>query len=170
MKKIIYVLCIAVLLAMAGTVSADEMAKAVLMDTNGKKVGTVILKETPHGVLISAHINGLEQGTHAFHIHSVGKCEPPFKSAAGHFNPDGKEHGIMNPKGYHAGDMPNVHVGKDGTLEVEVLNTQITLGGGMNGLFDEDGSAVVIHQGPDDYRSDPAGNAGPRIACGVIEK
>jgi Cu-Zn family superoxide dismutase len=145
-------------------------AKAGLYNPQGEKVGETILVGTPHGVLITTELWNLPSGAHAFHIHTVGKCEPPFKSAAGHFNPFGKKHGIMNPEGKHAGDLPNVHIGADGNLKLEVLANEVTLGKGVNSLFDADGSAIVIHAGPDDYKSDPAGNAGPRIACGVIVK
>ena len=103
-------------------------------------------------------------------LHAVGKCEPPFKSAGGHFNPTGKKHGIEAAAGLHAGDMPNVHVGADGALVIEVLNQRISLVPAETNLFDDDGAAIVIHAGPDDYKTNPAGAAGPRIACGVIEK
>jgi superoxide dismutase, Cu-Zn family len=109
----------------------------------------------------------LPAGDHAFHIHAVGKCvAPDFKSAGGHYNPEEDQHGIMNEAGPHAGDMPNIHVPESGQLHIEVLNQMVSL----DGLFDEDGSAIVIHEGPDDYTSDPAGDAGSRISCGVIEK
>jgi len=115
-------------------------------------------------------VKGLPAGEHAFHIHAVGKCEPPFDSAGGHFNPAQHKHGIMAGEG-HAGDMPNLFVPASGELTVEILNTNVTLAKGKpNSLFDADGSAVVIHAGPDDYKSDPAGNAGGRIACGVVSE
>ena len=145
-------------------------ARAELFDPSGKSVGTVSLEETPHGVLLNAGLRGMPPGVHAFHLHSVGRCEPPFKSAGGHFNPFGRQHGLLNPQGLHAGDLPNIHVGEGGALSFEVLAGLVTLGAGESSLFDADGSAIVIHEGPDDYRSDPAGAAGKRIACGVILK
>ena len=134
-------------------------------------MGTVRLAQVPEGVKISLDVSGLSPGMHAFHIHGTGKCDPPdFKSAGGHFNPEGKKHGLKNPDGPHAGDMENVEVGEDGTAQVEVVNTRVTLGEGKNSLFQPDGTAIVIHAKADDNMSDPAGNAGPRVACGVIER
>ena len=97
-------------------------------------------------------------GAHAFHVHTIGACEPPFKSAGGHYNPTGAQHGMDNPEGMHAGDMPNIHVGASGALEIEVLNTMLRLD---DALFDADGAAIVIHAGPDDYKTDPAGARRP---------
>jgi superoxide dismutase, Cu-Zn family len=155
-------------LALAPPAYAGDTAHAVLKDKDGKEVGKAELTNTPSGVLIRLTLDGVRPGTHAFHIHAVGKCEPPdFKSAGGHFNPDGTKHGLMNEEGPHAGDMPNLHVPDSGKLTVEVLNEMVTLDA-EPALLDQDGSALVIHAGADDYRSDPAGNAGDRIACGVI--
>jgi len=152
-------------LALSAPALADQ-AKAVLLDPDGKEVGTVTLIAVPTGVLLDADLTALPPGDHAFHIHGVGKCEAPdFKSAGGHFNPEEDEHGLMNEAGPHAGDMPNIHVPETGKLRIEVLNQMVNL---RQGLLEGDGSAIVIHQGPDDYTSDPAGDAGPRIACGVI--
>jgi Cu-Zn family superoxide dismutase len=147
-----------------------QSASAPLKDTHGKEVGSVNLTQTPHGVLINVAVKGLPPGEHAFHVHAIGKCEPPFTSAGGHFDPGGKKHGILAAGGHHAGDMPNLHVPQDGNLTVEILNTDITLDKDKpNSVFDADGSAVVIHAKGDDYKSDPAGDAGGRIACGVIK-
>jgi Cu-Zn family superoxide dismutase len=127
------------------------------------------LTQTPHGVLLSLSVKGLPAGEHAFHVHAVGKCEPPFNSAGGHFNPENKKHGHEAADGPHAGDMPNLHIPASGELTVEVMNTAITLDKGKpNSVFKPDGTAVVIHAGKDDYKTDPTGNAGGRIACGVI--
>ena len=145
--------------------AADAMAR--LHDIVGENVGQVLLTDTPHGTLLHLNLRDMPPGVHAFHVHETGKCIPPFTSAGGHFNPTGGEHGIMNDDGMHAGDMPNLHVPENGELEQEVLNTSFSLN---EELFDDDGAAIVIHMGPDDYKTDPAGAAGPRIACGVIEE
>ena len=155
------------LAAASQAASAAEQAQATMMNANGESVGTVMLSETPHGTLLHAMLENLPAGAHAFHVHAVGVCEPPFKSAGGHYNPTGAKHGIESADGMHVGDMPNIHVPDSGALEIEVLNTQLRLD---DALFDEDGAAIVIHEGPDDYASDPAGAAGPRIACGVISR
>lgn len=126
-------------------------------------MGTVDLTETPHGVLLKLSLKGFPAGDRAFHVHAVGKCEPPFTSAGGHFNPGGKKHGMSAADGAHAGDMPNLHVPATGDLIVEVANPAITLVDGKpNTVFDADGSAIVIHAGADDYKTDPTGNAGDR--------
>ena len=149
------------------TAGAADRARAAMANAQGESVGEVTLVQTPNGTLLHARLTGLPAGAHAFHVHTVGKCEPPFKSAGGHFNPGGHKHGLFAEGGMHAGDMPNIHVPDSGALEIEVLNAQLMLDAS---LFDDDGAAIVIHAGPDDYRTDPAGAAGPRIACGVIEK
>jgi Cu-Zn family superoxide dismutase len=156
-----------VLLATAMPAMAAESASAEMKNPEGESVGTVTLQQTPHGTLVHAKLMNLPAGSHAFHIHAIGKCEAPFKSAGGHFNGTGRKHGILNEAGKHAGDMPNVHVPSSGALEIEVLADAVNLD---DQLFDADGAAIVIHQGADDYTSDPAGAAGPRIACGVILK
>lgn len=154
--------------ALAAPAAAADKATAVLKDAKGNEVGKAELTATPSGVLISLNMSAVPAGEHAFHIHAVGKCEPPdFKSAGPHFNPDEKKHGLMNAEGPHAGDMPNLHVPGDGKIQVEVLEPMVTLNK-MAPLLDQDGSALVIHAGVDDYVSDPAGNAGDRIACGVV--
>jgi Cu-Zn family superoxide dismutase len=147
-----------------------ETARAELHNDQGKKVGAATLEETPHGVLITLDLDGVPPGTHALHIHEVGKCEPPFKSAGGHFNPTEKKHGVLSAAGMHAGDLPNISVPESGKLKVDVFAAGVTLGNGKDGLFDADGSSLVLHAGPDDYKTDPAGEAGARVACGVIVK
>jgi len=154
----------------AGPAGAQS-ASAKLVNPDGAAIGSVTMTELAKGVQIIVEASDLPAGEHAFHIHAVGACEPPeFKSAGGHFNPTDAEHGWNNPKGHHAGDLPNVHVGDDGTLSLEYFSDAVTLGPGPTSVFDADGSAVVMHQGMDDYASDPAGNAGARIACGVLAK
>lgn len=144
-------------------------AKASLKDATGKDVGTVQLVQTPHGVLLRMSLKGVAPGEHAFHVHAVGKCEPPFTSAGGHFNPASKKHGMEATEGAHAGDMPNLFIPASGELKIDVANSMISLVKGQpNSVFDTDGSAIIIHAGPDDYKTDPTGNAGDRIVCGVI--
>ena len=156
--------------SLASMPAAAQTANAALKDQKGADVGTVQLTQTPAGVLVKLSLKGLPAGEHAFHIHAVGRCEPPFTTAGGHFNPGGKKHGIMVGEGPHAGDMPNLHVPASGQLEIEILNSAITLAKGPpNSVFHPGGTAVVVHAGKDDYKSDPAGNAGDRIACGVIQ-
>jgi Cu-Zn family superoxide dismutase len=160
----------ALLVAATALPAAAQTAKASLKTADGKEAGSATLTQTPSGVLIALAVKGLPPGEHAFHVHAVGKCEPPFTSAGGHFNPAARKHGLMAMDGHHAGDMPNLHVPSGGALNVEVLNASITLEKGKpNSVFDNDGSAVVVHAGKDDYKTDPTGDAGGRIACGLIE-
>jgi Cu-Zn family superoxide dismutase len=158
---------VALALAILSPASARaETAQAELKGENGAVVGHATLEETPLGVLLHVEFTGLPAGTHAFHIHAVGKCEPPFTSAGGHLNPSGKQHGFKNAAGMHAGDLPNITVPPGGSLTVDAFAPGVT----FKELFDADGSTLMVHAGPDDYTSDPAGNAGARIACGVITK
>ncbi len=160
----------ALLLAAASLPSQAQTAKATLQTADGKDAGSVTLTQTPSGVLLALTVKGLPPGEHAFHVHEVGKCEAPFTSAGGHYNPGKKKHGLLVAEGAHAGDMPNLHIPASGELAVEVHNPMITLEKDKpNSLFDADGSAVIIHAGKDDYKSDPTGEAGGRIACGVVQ-
>lgn len=144
-------------------------ARAELRNAEGKPVGQATFEQTPNGVLIRASLAGLPAGTHAIHIHAVGRCDPPkFESAGGHFNPTSRKHGFLDPDGPHAGDLPNLHVPESGRLTVEMLAPHVTLGSGQADLLAGKGTALVVHARADDYRTDPAGNAGDRIACGVI--
>ena len=152
-----------------GTAEA-RTAKAELRDADGKKVGEATLDQTRDGVRIVATFTGLPPGPHGFHIHEVGKCEPPFESAGPHFNPTGKQHGLQNPAGPHAGDLPNVQVPDNGRVRIEMVAKGVSLDGKSGNLLDGDGAALVVHASADDYKSDPAGNSGERIACGVIQK
>jgi len=169
--KTLYILVGSASILLLSTFSADaQSAKATLKDKDSTDVGSATLSQTPAGVLIALSVKGLPAGEHAFHIHGVGKCEPPFTSAGGHFNPEKKKHGMMAADGPHAGDMPNLHIPAGGELVVEVLNSAVTLEKGKpNSLFGPEGSALIIHAGKDDYKTDPTGEAGGRIACGLIE-
>lgn len=164
---------LAILVFATALAQAQDRATATIINAAGATVGTATITPTVRGtgVLINITLNGLPAGTHAMHIHTVGKCDKPdFTSAGGHFNPGMKEHGTGNPKGAHAGDLPNIELLGRGEDHVSVAVGGVTLAPGPNSLFHPGGTALVIHASPDDNKSDPAGNAGPRIACGVIEK
>lgn len=162
----------AALFSMLGVGQAEaQMAKAELYNAQGKKVGVATLLERSDGVAITLQGSKLPPGPHGFHIHAVGKCEPPgFTSAGGHFNPHGKKHGLKSPAGPHAGDLRNLEVRPDRTVTTIRIAPLVTLGSGPNSLFQPDGTALVIHADPDDSVTDPTGNAGARIACGVISR
>jgi len=166
----IFVLVAVSLLMGSVTVWAvGERAAAPLRDAEGKVLGMALFVQEPQGVRISVTVKGLSPGEHGIHIHSVGKCEPPdFLSAGPHFNPTNKKHGLSNPEGPHSGDLPNLVVGEDGSAVYEQVTDRVTLTAGELSLFDEDGSALIIHAGPDDQITDPAGNSGARLLCGVI--
>ena len=149
-------------------------ATAEFIDKESKPVGSAMLTEGPNGVAIFLDLNGLPPGPKAIHIHTVGTCEDPeagFVASKGHLNPDGKEHGLMNPKGPDAGDLPNLVVLDDGSVQVEMFTPLASLGGaeGRATMLDEDGAALVIHINRDDHITQPIGGAGPRIACGVVK-
>ena len=145
-----------------------ESARSTLYNSSRQVVGQATLQQTRQGVLITVDLSGAPPGTHAFHIHETGRCEPDFSAAGGHFNPGNDQHGLLNPQGAHAGDLPNVHIPDSGRLRFEVLARDVRLVGGANALLDGDATALMLHAFADDYRSDPAGAAGDRIVCGVV--
>lgn len=153
--------------ATAASAGPGDVASAAMMSPEGEPLGSVELAQRESGTVITAKLEGLPEGAHAFHVHEIGQCEPPFDSAGGHFNPTGAHHGIGSAEGPHAGDLPNIYVPASGELTFEMFNTRLPVDGM---LLDGDGAAIVIHEGPDDYETDPAGAAGPRIACGVLQK
>ena len=165
-------LALAVALIWACGESPAQTAKATLMNNQGQKVGDAKLTQTADGVKIDLTVEKLPPGVHAFHIHEKGDCQAhDFMSAGGHFNPNGKQHGLENPQGPHAGDLPNITVGADGRATVSTVAKLVTLKDGeKNSLFPPGGTSLVIHAQPDDNKTDPAGNAGARIACGPISK
>jgi Cu-Zn family superoxide dismutase len=144
-------------------------ASATIRDAAGRSLGTLTLTEGAQGVTLSGRLVGLPPGPHAIHIHGTGRCEPPFETAGAHWNPMNRQHGTQNPQGPHFGDLPNLAVATDSTVTVQATTPGGTLRG-SNGLFDVDTAAVVVHVQADDYRTDPAGNAGDRIACGVVSR
>lgn len=157
--------------ALAATFAANPTfaagsASTTLKTADGKEAGTLNLQQTPNGVLVMGELMNITPGWHAVHLHEAGACDGDFTSAGDHFNPAGKEHGFNNPNGYHAGDMPNVHVGDDGKAQFNFLNAQVSLGEGDMSLADSDGSAVIVHVGKDSYGKEAG--AGAREACGVI--
>ena len=147
---------------------AQGVANATLMLANGASAGTAELLQGPDGFRVHVDAKGLPPGVHGIHLHTVGKCDAPsFTTAGGHLNPDGHQHGAENPAGSHLGDLTNLTVGPDGT---GALDFALRGGADMTGpaLFDADGTALVIHAAPDDYKTDPSGNSGARLACGVF--
>ncbi|MFD2612348.1 superoxide dismutase family protein [Paenibacillus gansuensis] len=183
MNKIVYssiALACTLLLPACGFKSLATQADAVsakpvqvkLVDTKGKPAGTAAITQQAKGVLITIEAAGLTPGKHGFHIHENGKCEPPkFTSAGSHFNPGGAEHGFNNPKGYHGGDLPNLVADASGTAKGEIFVDYVTLAKGKaNSLLKPGGTSIVIHAGEDDYVTNPAGNSGDRVVCGIISE
>ena len=152
--------------AASATPTATAMeAVAMLKTADGQSAGRASATETPGGLAIALNVEGLSPGEHGVHVHTTGSCEPPkFQSAGGHWNPTERQHGLDNPQGHHAGDMPNLTVAPDGTGKLEYTLAGATLAG----LLDADGSAFVVHAMSDDQKTDPSGDSGDRIACGVF--
>lgn len=166
------ILSAAVLLLAASVAVAEEGAggaTAAIKDAAGADVGTVTITETDEGLQVKADLVGLPPGVHGIHIHTVGKCAAPdFKSAGAHWNPKDMKHGLESPKGPHKGDLPNLTIAADGKGSLDYTMDGGTISGFETSLLDEDGSTIVVHAAADDMTSDPAGNSGDRIACGVF--
>ena len=152
--------------------SSEEilMLTVEMMDSDGNAIGTAELSEEDAGVKVALEVEGLEEGMHGIHFHETGMCEgPDFETAGGHFNPADAMHGMDNPDGPHAGDLPNIEASSDGTASQEFTAENVTLAiGEENSLLKEGGTALVIHAGEDDQTTDPSGDSGDRIACGVV--
>jgi Cu-Zn family superoxide dismutase len=161
----------ALVISSAFSAAAQKSVKVEMHDGMGNSVGTAELSSASQGVNIKLDLKGLPAGVHGIHVHTVAKCEgPAFTTAGGHLNPDMKHHGLENPDGPHAGDMPNVTVAADGTAKATVVAPGVTMGDDPHSIFSNGGTALVIHAMVDDQKSDPAGMAGARIACGTITK
>lgn len=179
MRKMFMLLAAFALVALASSVYARndgaEHASAVLKDPAGAVIGFASFTEDATGIVhVNVHVEAISPGLHGTHIHAVGSCDgttvPPFASAGGHFNPGGGQHGLDNPAGPHAGDLPNLTVNEAGVGHLNATTDRVTLSPGWRSLFDADGSALVIHADPDDQATDPTGNSGGRVACGIIQR
>lgn len=156
--------------ASGGLFAAHKPVKVEMKDAKGGAIGTLTLKETSAGVAVSGKLTGLSAGEHGFHVHQKAACEGPgFQSAGGHFNPTKKHHGAMNPDGSHVGDLGNITADAKGAAKINTVAKGGTLADGPNSLLANGGTAIVVHAKVDDQKSDPAGNAGDRIACGVVK-
>ena len=154
--------------ATAADTSKTGGTTVAMRDSAGHDLGTLTLSDVQGGIMIMGNLHGVAPGEHGIHLHMTGSCTPTFAAAGGHWNPTNKEHGKDNPKGPHMGDLMNITVAKDSTVSVMVTSPGGTLKG-ADALLDADGAAVVIHAKADDYKSQPAGNAGDRVACGAVK-
>jgi superoxide dismutase, Cu-Zn family len=176
-KGLFFLAVMAMLVWTTGAYAGNNGAKhasAVLHDASGQVIGFARFTEDATGIVhVNVHVKGISSGLHGIHIHANGACDgttvPPFSSAGSHFNPSGAQHGLLNPNGPHAGDLPNLEVNVAGVGHLNAKTDHVTLSAGPISVFDANGSALIIHANPDDQITDPTGNSGGRIACGVIE-
>lgn len=176
MKKIVLLISMLFLTQTLGVVMAHPNSEpagvlVTIINGEGQHIGSAQITQKADKVYLHIEAEKLPPGKHGIHFHNVGKCDPPdFKTAEAHFNPVGKQHGFNNPKGYHNGDLPNITVGADGKVVADLISTDVTLlKGKPNSLLHDGGTSIIIHEKEDDYVTDPSGNSGNRIACGVIQ-
>ena len=175
-SKYINLSLLAVAVAFTGATSSlwtgeGDKAKSTIINRDGDTIGEATYEQGPNGVVVYIKVSGLTPGRHGMHFHAVGKCEggEKFKTAAGHIDPEKKPHGFLNSDGPHEGNLPNLIVAADGTAEVELYTSLVSISDGSAALLDDDGSTLIIHENPDDHNSQPIGGAGGRVACGLVE-
>ncbi len=166
---VLLVVGMALTLGIGTALAQGTGATAQIEDAEGNTIGSTRFTEGAEGLVVSVEAQGLTPGEHGIHLHETGACDPPaFESAGDHINPAGAQHGLSNPEGPHAGDLPSMTVSDDGTAAYAATTDRVTLSGGDGALLDADGSAIVVHADADDQATDPTGNSGDRVACGVV--
>ncbi|WP_040979039.1 superoxide dismutase family protein [Oceanobacillus jeddahense] len=171
-NKRLLIISLLMLFLLSGCLLPHENSEMVEMyNADGDRVGTARLNETDGGVSVNVEVEGLSPGFHAIHVHEYGRCEAPdFSSSGSHFNPDGKDHGLLLTDGPHVGDLPNIEADESGNVQEELIIADATLKQGKNSLIANNGTSLIIHDGVDDGMSQPAGNSGDRIICGVLSE